>query len=87
MNEKHLDVGQEKSRVMVIKIDSELHKILEERASVWDVSKAQYIRDVILFEALLAGNSRVVKMFSCNVGDIFRQLLIKFNRIYKSDGV
>lgn len=85
MKGKEQDKEPAKEQVMVIKINPELHKILEERAAKWGVSNAQYVRNAILFEALMAGNAKTIKMFSSSAGDIFRQLMMKFKGSHKSD--
>ncbi len=85
MKGKEQDKEQAKEQVMVIKINPELHKILEERAAKWGVSNALYVRNAILFEALTAGNMKAIKMFSSSAGDILRQLMMKFKGSHKSD--
>lgn len=68
---------QSKEQVMVVKISPELHKILEERAAKWEVSNAQYVRNAILFEAVMAGNTKAIKMLSGNVAGIVSKMINK----------
>lgn len=74
-----------KEQVMVIKISPELHKILEERAAKWGVSNAQYVRNAILYEAVMSGNPKAIKMLSGNLFDVFMQAINKARGSSKSD--
>lgn len=77
MKGKEQDKGKTKEQVMVIKISPELHKILEERAAKWGVSNAQYVRNAILFEAILAGSTKAIHLMSGNVAEVFFRLINK----------
>ena len=71
------DKEQTKERVMVVKISPELHKILEERAAKWGVTNAQYVRNAILFEAMMAGNVKAVKMISGDLANMAFRMIKK----------